>query len=90
MIERKNRKIGFLPRSVYFKPAGVPLRNLDSVALTLAESEALRLKYLLKLPQTKAARRMRVSQSTFHRTLRSAQTKLAEAIVRGRAIRIEL
>lgn len=89
-MERKARKVGFTPRSVYFKPAGIPLRHLTSVVLTLGESEALRLKYLIGLSQISAAKKMGVSQSTFHRTLRSAQTKLAEAIVRGRAIRINL
>lgn len=90
IIHRKPRQINFTPRSVYFKPAGVPLRQLESVSLTLAESEALRLKYLLKLSQTAAARRMRVSQSTLHRTLLSAHTKLADAIVHGKAVRINI
>lgn len=89
-VQRKPRQINFKPRSVYFKPAGVPLRQLASVYLTMAESEALRLKYLTKLSQIAAAKKMKISQSTFHRTLLSAHTKLANAIVHSQAIKIEL
>ena len=35
-----------LPPVTYYKPAGIPLRELDEVKLTVEEFEALRLKDL--------------------------------------------
>jgi len=40
---RKNRLVQVEPRAVYFKPRGVPLRELEQVILTVDELEALRL-----------------------------------------------
>lgn len=83
------RRIGFCPRASYFKPAGIPLRHLEVVALELEEGEALRLKHLEGLNQTQSAKRMGVSQSTFQRILQKAYGKMADAIVSGKAIRVE-
>lgn len=47
------------------------------------EMEALRLSDLLGLDQTEAARRMDVSQSTFHRILAGARRKVAASLVSG-------
>ena len=51
------RKIGCWPKATYFKPAGVPLRVLDEITLTLDELEALRLADLNGMYQEQAARR---------------------------------
>jgi len=53
------------------------------------ELEAIRLKDLDGLDQEKAAAAMNVSQPTFHRTLDSSHRKVADALVNGKAIRIE-
>ena len=47
------------------------------------EMEALRLSDLLELDQTEAARRMDISQSTFHRILAGARRKVAASLVSG-------
>lgn len=83
------RRISFLPDVTYFKPAGVIMAALEEVALGHDEVEAIRLKHLEKLDQEAAARQMGVSQPTFHRLLSSAHEKLAEAVIKGKALRIE-
>ncbi len=83
------RRIGFEPSIVYFKPAGVPIARLKEVVLAFEELEAVRLKDLLQMEQREAAERMNISQPTFHRLLLEARKKVADAIVNGKAIRIE-
>jgi predicted DNA-binding protein (UPF0251 family) len=62
---------------------------LTEIILRPDEVEAIRLKNVQKLNQTSAAKKMKISQSTFQRILVSANQKTATAIVRGKAIRIE-
>ena len=57
--------------------------------LKVEELESIRLKDLLGLTQEEAARRMGVSQPTFHRILQAARRKIASALVEGKALRIE-
>ncbi|PIY97165.1 MAG: hypothetical protein COY66_00975 [Candidatus Kerfeldbacteria bacterium CG_4_10_14_0_8_um_filter_42_10] len=83
------RRIRFNPHVTYFKPRGVPLRHLEIVDLSLEELEALRLKNILNLEQTEAARKMKTSQSTFQRILSSAYKKITEALISGKAIRVK-
>ncbi|MBN2096312.1 DUF134 domain-containing protein [Candidatus Peregrinibacteria bacterium] len=89
MRPRKNRRLRFSPDVFYFKPRGIPLQSLEEVALKPDEWEAIRLKYKERLNQTESAQKMRISQSTFQRILSSANQKIAEALVSGKAIRIE-
>lgn len=84
----KPRWVEFLPNVTYFKPAGIPLSVLDEVSLGIDELEALRLKHVLGLEQEECAQRMKVAQSTFQRILSSAHSKVARALVEGKAIRI--
>jgi predicted DNA-binding protein (UPF0251 family) len=74
---------------VYFKPAGIPLRELDERVLPLDEFEALRLADRDGLPQREAARQMGVSRQTFSRILASARRTVAACLVEGLAVRIE-
>ncbi|MFZ5650566.1 MAG: DUF134 domain-containing protein [Bacillota bacterium] len=85
----KCRKVEFLPQLTYFKPAGVPIRELTEVNLTVEELEAIRLKDLMGLEQEACAERMGVSRPTYHRILTSARQKVAEALINGRAIKVE-
>lgn len=82
------RRIKFNPRVVYYKPQGIPLRELEEIELTLEELEALRLKNVVGLDQIKSADKMGTSQSTFQRILVSAYKKISEALVEGKAIKI--
>jgi len=83
------RRVNFIPPITYFKPAGVPLTALQEVCLSVEEAEAIRLKDLEGLEQEKCAERMSVSRSTFARVLASARQKMADALLNGKAIRIE-
>jgi len=82
------RRIRCRLRACYFKPQGIPMRFLEIIELTKEEAEALRLKHLLGLEQTEAAKKMGISQPTFQRTLSAAYKKIAEALIKGKAIRI--
>jgi len=83
------RRICGMPARTYFKPAGVPLTALEEVVLELDELEALRLADLEGLYQEEAAERMKVSRPTFGRIIETARRKVAEALVAGKALRIE-
>jgi len=83
------RKVHFSPPIRYFKPVGQPLSELEEVALQADELEAIRLASLEGLSQTDAAAKMQISQSTFHRLLLAARQKVADALVNGKALRIE-
>jgi len=85
----KRRRVASLPAATYFKPAGMPLRVLDEVRLSVEEAEAIRLKDLEELEQEQCALRMNVSRPTFQRVLASARGKIADALLKGKAIRIE-
>ena len=83
------RRVGFMPQSDYFKPRGIPLSMLDEVVLTVDELEAVRLADLEGLYQEQAAGKMNVSRQTFGRIIESAHKKVAEALVQGKALKIE-
>ena len=84
----KPRKVVFSPNVTYFKPRAIPLSMLDEVNLGTDEIEALRYCDLENLDQIKAAKKMKISQSTFQRVLSQARKKVAEALIKGKAIRI--
>jgi len=83
------RKVSIEPDVTYFKPTGVRMIELEETILTVDEFEAIRLKDLKEIEQEKAAKKMGISQPTFHRLITSARKKIADAIVNGKAIRIE-
>jgi uncharacterized protein len=83
------RKISFDSNVIYFKPAGVPLRDLEEIIITFEEAESLRLKDVEELNQEECAKKMGISQPTFFRVLNSARKKVSDAIVNGKAIKIE-
>ncbi|UNC93281.1 DUF134 domain-containing protein [Candidatus Contubernalis alkaliaceticus] len=85
----KWRHVQFMPKYGYFKPAGVPLKDLEEVILHVEELEAIRLKDKEGLEQEACAEKMNVSRPTFQRILSSARGKLAEALTQGKAIKIE-
>ena len=83
------RRVSFQPNITYFKPAGVRMVELEESILTVDEVEAVRLKDLEGLDQEEAAKRMNISQPTFHRLVLVARKKIADAIINGKAIRVE-
>ena len=83
------RCVNFKPEVTYFKPRGIPLSSLYEINLTIDELETVRLKNYKGLEQTECAKKMKISQSTFQRILISANKKIADALVNGKAIKIE-
>ena len=83
------RRIGCWPKATYFKPAGIPLRVLDEITLTLDELEALRLADFNGMYQEQAAQRMKISRPTFARIVEAARRKVADVLVHGKALRVE-
>lgn len=83
------RRIETEPPVTYFKPRGVPMSELDVVILTLEELEALRLSDLEGLGQEEAAKRMGISRRAIWEDLQNARSKIAEALVNGKAIEIK-
>ena len=86
---KKFRRICFDPGVKYFKPAGIRISDLKEVKLSLEELEAIRLSDSEALEQAQAAKKMKISQPTFHRLIKEARKKVADALVGGKALRIE-
>ncbi len=83
------RKIGRRPDVTYFKPAGMGLKALEEIVLTIDEYEAVRLKDLNGLDQAESASKMNISQPTFQRLITIARKKISDAIINGKAIKVE-
>ena len=83
------RRVLSNPNVTYFKPRGIPLIELSEVVLAIDEYEAIKLKDLGGLEQEECAKKMNISQPTFHRLIVSARKKISDAIINGKAIKIE-
>jgi len=83
------RCVRFNPDVYYFKPQGIPLRMFEEVVLRADELEALKLYDVDSLDQIMAAKRMKISQPTFARIIDGTYKKIADALIKGKAIRIE-
>lgn len=86
---KKQRIVSGSPEISYFKPRGIPMRRLSEVVLTVDECEALRLADLERLNHVQGSERMGVSRATFGRILQKARRTMAEALIQGKAIRVE-
>ncbi|MFP4662066.1 MAG: DUF134 domain-containing protein [Halanaerobiales bacterium] len=85
----KERRVEYIPEIKYFKPAAIPMSEIQEVSLTIEEIEAIRLKDLEGLNQEEAAEKMNVSRPTFQRILVEARKKIAESLIEGKAIRFQ-
>lgn len=86
---KKNRHVLCSPDALYFKPRALPLRVLEENVLATDELEALRLADLEGFYHEGAAVRMRISRQTFGNIVKSARKKVADALINGKAIRIQ-
>jgi len=86
---KRFRRLGFMPGCRAFKPAHMKMRELNEVFLGTDELEALRLKELMGLSQEQAAEHMGISQPSFHRLVSGARKKVAEALINGKALKIQ-
>jgi predicted DNA-binding protein (UPF0251 family) len=85
----KTRQVSFMIGTSFFRPVGVPLRCLEEVRLSVEEAETIRLKDRDGLEQEQCALKMNISRPTFQRILVSARRKIADALLNGKAVRIE-
>ena len=63
--------------------------ELEESVLSMSEFEAIRLVDLNEISQEEAGKQMRVSQATLSRILKFGRKKIADAIVNGKAIKID-
>lgn len=85
----KCRNIVSHPRSYYFKPRGIPLCELEEISLAADEFQALKYYDSDGKSQIEAAEAMGISRQTFGNIIASARRKIAEALVHGKALKIE-
>jgi len=86
---KKCRSIDCNPKAFYFKPRGIPLVHLEETGLDMDELEAVRLADYEGLYHAGAAEKMQISRATFGRILNNARRKIADAIVNGKALKID-
>jgi predicted DNA-binding protein (UPF0251 family) len=83
------RCISYIPEITYYKPAGVPLRDLQEEILGLDEVEALRLTDIENLDQETAAQKMGVARVTYLKIIHSAHRKVSRALIYGKSIQMK-
>ncbi len=83
------RQIDVTPCSVQLKPLGIRLRLLEEVILTLGELESGRLADLTGFYQKQAAERIKISRSAFLSIIEQVRRKGADALMHGKALRLE-
>lgn len=86
---KRMRRVLFSTDISHYKPAGIPLKNLENVIIETDELEAIRLADLEGMYHEEAARAMDVSRQTFGRIIASARQKIADALVNAKAIQMK-
>lgn len=84
---KKTRFVSGYPTLAAFIPQGVPVSG--EVFLSVEELEAIRLSDFEGLDQESAANMMAVSRQTYGRILARARHIVGEALVTGKALKIE-
>ncbi|NUJ97836.1 DUF134 domain-containing protein [Candidatus Gracilibacteria bacterium] len=86
---KKGRNLSCHPIEQYFfKPAGIPINNLEIIELEKDEIEILKLVNLEGKTMQEGAEKLGISASTFNRNLNVVYKKLSEALLYGKAIKI--
>jgi len=89
MRPKKERNIACTIDAKYFKPRGIPMSELSEIVLLADEVEAIRLADHESLYQEEAAVKMKISRQTFGRIIESAHAKIADALINGKALKLE-
>ena len=84
---KKTRFVSGYPAIKSFVPQGMPITG--EVMLSVEELEAIRLSDFEGLDQESAANLMQVSRQTYGRILSSARGIVGEALVTGKALKID-
>ena len=86
---KKPRVCGCPMKGKAFKPAGVPLKEIEKIALYRDELEALKLCDMDGLTQEEAGEKMGISRGTVQRLLSEARRKTATALAECKALVLE-
>lgn len=86
---KKVRFIQKMPAVRQFSPRGKPGRP-EEVILHVDEFEALKLADFQMFSQAEGATAMRLSRASFGRSVREARRKIADALVNGKIIKIQM
>ena len=73
---------------MFFKPSGIPIYDLEEIILQEDELETIRLKNIEWLDIIKWGEKMWISKSTFARIYNNAIVKLSDALINGKAIKL--
>jgi len=84
---RKTRFVSGYPAIAAFVPQGVPVSG--EVYLSIEELETIRLSDFEGLDQEAAAALMEISRQTYGRILAGARRTVGEALITGKALRVE-
>lgn len=85
---QKNRKIDSKLKLNCYRPVWIDESTLERVEIDPCEMQAIKLSQLDNLSQAESAKYMEVSASTFNRILKSGNSKIADALINGKAIKI--
>ena len=86
---RKMRFVQDQPMANRFHPNRIVDADVKAVLLPVEGLESIRLSDFEGLDQEASSQKMGVSRQTFGRILRHARSKIAEALVTGKELRIE-
>ena len=86
---KKPRTCGCSLKGKAFKPAGIPMPELEKITLYIDELETLKLCDHDRLTQKEAGLKMGISRGTVQRLLSSARLKVATALSECKAILLE-
>lgn len=86
---KKPRICGCPMKGKAFKPAGLPLKEIEKIALYRDELEALKLCDMDGLTQEEAGEKMGISRGTVQRLLSEARRKTATALAECKALVLE-
>ena len=88
MRPKKGRRTCCKLNSCYFKPRGIPMDQLQEVALEHDEIEAIKLADYESMYQEDAAKKMHISRQTFGRIIEAAHKKVSDALINGKALKL--
>lgn len=89
MRKKRNRCINWKPDILMFKPAWIKRCNLEEIIIELDEFESLKLSEIENLNMIQGAEKMWISAATFNRILKSAHSKIANAIIYWKIIKLK-
>ena len=86
---KKRRCCRGLEDEIIFKPAGIPMSELEIIEMELDELEAVRLSDYENKSQIEAGEIMNVSRGTIQRLLTSGRKKILDGLLHSKAIKLK-